>query len=238
MNLARRMKCFLSYWLLIPVSFVIIKRSYLLQILFFFSFTSFPPSWLKEEAQQRKITFCWATISRALLVLEAIKKCHQGEKQGNSGTSWCKIRFGIAQRCLTPTTHQSKPRMQYVMPCMIDLCLWPKPPTEGGVSADFVFFSLYRDFVILYIDIFNGVNLHKRVYKDVMHHASLNEKNVVAIFTIDGWNSIVLGLGEINQNFGFTIEGGVFLEYFRIFTFVEMFNRLFNIFNENMNLYF
>jgi hypothetical protein len=71
-----------------------------------------------------------------------------------------------------------------------------------------------------------------------MHHASLNEKNVVAIFTIDGWNSIVLGLGEINQNFGFTIEGGVFLEYFRIFTFVEMFNRLFNIFNENMNLYF
>jgi len=23
--------------------------------------------------------------------------------------------------CLTPTTHQSKPRMQFVMPCMIDV---------------------------------------------------------------------------------------------------------------------
>ncbi len=98
----------------------------------------------------------------------------------------------------------------------------------------FFFFSLslYCDSVNLYVDIFNGVNLHKRGYKDDIHHASLNERIVVAVFTIVGWNSIVLRLGETNQNFGFTIKGGVLLEYFGIFMFVEMFNKLFNIFYE------
>ncbi len=56
--------------------------------------------------------------------------------------------------CLTPTTHQSEPRMQSMMPCMIDLCLWAEPPTEGGASVDApLFLSLYHDFVVLYIDI-------------------------------------------------------------------------------------
>jgi hypothetical protein len=36
----------------------------------------------------------------------------------------------------------------------------------------------------------------------------LNERIVVAIFTIVGWNPIFLGFGKANQNFGFTI--GVF----------------------------
>jgi len=81
-----------------------------------------------------------------------------------------------------------------------------------------LFLSVYCDSIILYIDIFSGVNLHKRGYKDVMHHASLNEGIVVAFFTIPSWNLIVLGLGETNQNFGFTIKGGVLLGYIGIFT--------------------
>jgi hypothetical protein len=64
--------------------------------------------------------------------------------------------------------------------------------------------------------------LHQKGYKDVMHHVSLNEKFIVAIFTIASWNPIVLGFGEVNQNFGFTIERGIFLEYFKIFIFVKV----------------
>jgi hypothetical protein len=54
-----------------------------------------------------------------------------------------------------------------------------------------------------------------------MHRESLNERIVVAIFTIVSWKVIVLGFGEANQKFGFTI-GGILLEYFEIFIFVEM----------------
>jgi 23S rRNA G2445 N2-methylase RlmL len=74
----------------------------------------------------------------------------------------------------------------------------PRPPREGGASADVpLFLSLYRDHASLYRDM-SGLSLHRRGYRDAMHRASLNEAIAAGILTIAGWNSRIAGFGEFN----------------------------------------